>query len=79
MLCARARPHWLLKKWFLAALRVRARLHWLLKNSFDECFVSGHDFSRADKVFYFFPESASADGTTRRSATFSSRFERAQL
>jgi hypothetical protein len=35
-----------------------ARLQRLLKESGFERFVSGHDFSRADKPFIFFPESA---------------------
>ena len=30
-----------------------ARLHRLLKNSISARFVSGHDFSRADKLFVF--------------------------
>jgi hypothetical protein len=38
-----------------------ARLHSLRKNSGFERFVTGHDFSRADKPFILFPESASAD------------------
>jgi hypothetical protein len=40
-----------------------ARLHRPLKKSLLECFVSGHDFSRADKPFIFLPEPALAGGT----------------
>jgi len=35
----------------------------LLKKSLLECFVTGHDFSRADKSFIFLPEPALAGGT----------------
>ena len=52
------------------ALRVRARLHRLLKKSFCGSFVSGHDFSRADKALYFFPESALADDRTLAQKSF---------
>jgi len=40
-----------------------ARLYRLLKNPSFGRFVSGHDFSRADRAFIFSPESASADDT----------------
>jgi hypothetical protein len=33
-----------------------------------ECFVSGHDFSRADKPSIFLPEPALAGGTGPRTA-----------
>jgi hypothetical protein len=34
-----------------------SRLYSLLKTSVSDCFVSGHDFSRADKSFiYCYPE-----------------------
>jgi hypothetical protein len=39
----------------------KSRLHRLLKKSSRKRFVTGHDFSRADKPFIFSPESASAD------------------
>jgi hypothetical protein len=47
--------------------------HRPLKKSLLECFVTGHDFSRADKPFIFLPEPASAGGTRPCFDSFSSR------
>jgi hypothetical protein len=39
------------------------RLYGPLKESASESFVTGHDFSRADRPFIFLPEPALAGGT----------------
>jgi len=52
-------------------LCIRARLHRPLKNSASESFVTGHDFSRADKPFIFLPEPAFSRRHMTNKSTFS--------
>jgi len=56
-----------------------ARLHTLLKKSLSECFVTGHDFSRADKPFILVIPSGPSETVSQPAKEFSGGTNRLKI